>query len=158
MSSEERASPEEGPEAGLVTIERTLPSRLDSYHDLIQEVLDGLTALGWSSELFGIHMALEESISNGIRHGNKESDYKVVRVECRLSAETFWVRIRDEGEGYDPDEVPDCKAAENLDAPGGRGLELIRSYMDAVSLSESGTCMTMEKRRNPVAGDSDDDD
>ncbi len=150
MSSEEPASPEEG----QVTIERTLPSRLDSYHELIQEVLDRLTAFGWSSELFGIHMALEESISNGIRHGNKESDDKVVRVECRLSPELFWACIRDEGEGYDPDKVPDCKAAENLDAPGGRGLELIRSYMDAVSLSESGTCMTMEKTRSPEAGDS----
>jgi serine/threonine-protein kinase RsbW len=128
------------------TLAATLPSSLDAYQDYIQAVLDGLTELGWTHEhLFGVHMALEESISNAIRHGNKEDPTKKVEVESRLATQRFWIRICDEGPGFCPDEVPDCCAADRLEVPGGRGLLLIRAYMTSVEYSERGNCVTMEK-------------
>lgn len=127
-------------------ISRVLPSSLTAYHEFVQMLLDRLKELGWQKEpLFGIHMALEESISNAIRHGNKEDESKSVSVECELSANRFWIQICDEGDGYDPDKVPDCRSPENLERPGGRGLELIRYYMTSVEHSECGCCVTMEK-------------
>jgi serine/threonine-protein kinase RsbW len=67
---------------------RTFPSSLDAYHGFVQDVLDGLANLGWSqSDLFGVHMALEESISNAIRHGNKEDPAKRVEVACQIRLE-----------------------------------------------------------------------
>src|SRR5262245_32904195 len=90
------------------THKRTLPSSLDGYHGFVQDVLDGLAALGWSqSDLFGVHMALEESISNAVRHGNKQDPDKRVRVECQISPHFFWARVEDEGPGFRPAEVPD---------------------------------------------------
>lgn len=124
-----------------------LPSSLSAYHEFVQDLLERLQQLGWSREiLFGVHMALEESISNAIRHGNKEDDSKKVRVWCELDPKRFWAKVCDEGEGYDPKQVPDCRSDEHLERPGGRGLALIRAYMDLVEHSECGCCLIMEKR------------
>jgi serine/threonine-protein kinase RsbW len=125
-----------------------LPSRLGAHNPLVNEVLELMEQLGWgTSELFGIHMALEESLTNAIRHGNKFDDSKVVQVECRLSPERFWLQVRDEGEGFIPECVPDCTSAERIEVPGGRGLMLIRAYMNDVCYTETGKCITMEKIR-----------
>jgi len=123
-----------------------LPSSLTAYHDFVQQVLEVLGELQWqATDLFGVHMALEESISNAIRHGNKEDPAKKVHVECKISEDRFWAKICDEGEGYDPKVVPDCCSPENLEVPGGRGLTLISAYMTSVEHSECGKCLTLEK-------------
>lgn len=129
------------------TLAATLPSSLDAYQDYIRAVLDGLTEYGWTHEnLFGVEMALEESISNAIRHGNKENPSKMVKVESRLGPVRFWARICDEGPGFCPETVPDCCAPDRLEVPGGRGLLLIKAYMTSVEYSPRGNCVTMEKR------------
>jgi serine/threonine-protein kinase RsbW len=125
---------------------RDLASTLIAYHDLIQEILNILAGYGWTKEnLFGVQMALEEAISNAVRHGNKHDPNKLVHIECELAPKRFYVQICDEGEGYDPCDVPDCCADENLEAPGGRGLALMRAYMTRVDLTDRGRCVTMEK-------------
>jgi len=132
-------------------IQCALPSSLTAYHDFVQEVLELLSELDWQADdLFGVHMALEESISNAIRHGNKEDTAKLVHVECQVSIERFWAKICDEGEGYDPKAVPDCCSPENLEVPGGRGLTLICAYMTSVEHSECGRCLTLEKIKTPA--------
>jgi serine/threonine-protein kinase RsbW len=129
------------------TVERSLPSSLaGGYIEFIQQILSELTKLGWQKhDLFGVQMALEETISNGIRHGNKEDQNKQVHVQCHLSPNRFWARIRDEGNGFLPGEIPDCCAIENLEAPGGRGLALIRGFMTKVRYNGCGNCVTLEK-------------
>jgi serine/threonine-protein kinase RsbW len=123
-----------------------LVSTLTAYHDLAQEILDTLADYAWTKEhLFGVQMALEEALSNAVRHGNKHDPTKHVYVDCELAPKRFYIKIRDEGEGYDPCKVPDCCAEENLEAPGGRGLALIRAYMTRVELSDCGRCVIMEK-------------
>ncbi len=132
-------------------IQSELPSSLTAYHEFIEQILQKLRDLGWEDKvLFGIHMALEESISNAIRHGNKEDPLKKVLVDCELGSTRFWAKVCDQGEGYDPGEVPDCRDAENLEQPGGRGLALIRAYMTHVEHSSCGCCVTMEKLLKPV--------
>jgi serine/threonine-protein kinase RsbW len=139
------------------THRRTLPSSLDAYHGFVQDVLDGLSELGWSqSDLFGIHMALEESISNAIRHGNKEDVTKHVEVECQFGPDHFWARITDEGPGFRPADVPDCCSPDCLDLPGGRGLALMNAYMSRVHYNERGNSVTLEKHLDngePHAGE-----
>lgn len=140
------------------TLEASLASSLSSYHGFVQTILDQLADLGWQKcDLFAVHMALEESISNAIRHGNKEDPAKQVRVECRLSPERFWVQICDEGPGFKPAAVPDCCAPDRLEVCGGRGLALIQAYMTSVQYNERGNCLTMEKRQGESASTDDDD-
>jgi serine/threonine-protein kinase RsbW len=132
-----------------LTINRVLPSNLTDYISFVEDLLARLELYGWNKEqLFGIHMALEESITNAIRHGNKHHPDKQVFVDCELSLERFYICVRDEGAGYNPCAVPDCCADENLEIPGGRGLALMRAYMDKVELTDNGRCVCMEKARN----------
>jgi serine/threonine-protein kinase RsbW len=131
-----------------LTINRALPSNLTAYIGFVEDLLARLELYGWNKEeLFGIHMALEESITNAIRHGNKHDPDKQVFVVCELSPQRFFIRVRDQGAGYNPCAVPDCCADENLEVPGGRGLALMRAYMDHVELSDNGRCVVMEKFR-----------
>lgn len=125
-----------------------LASTLDSYQSFVQDVLDRLESLAWSTrDLFGVQMALEESISNAIRHGNRFASDKHVMVQCRGGAERFWAQVCDEGEGFNPGAVPDCRRPDRLEVPGGRGLTLIRAYMTHVAYNQRGNCLTMEKQR-----------
>jgi len=128
-------------------VERSLSSSLaGGYIEFIQEILEDMAELGWQKhDLFGVQMALEETISNGIRHGNQEDPAKQVHVMCQLSPNRFWAKIQDEGEGFRPDGVPDCCAEENLEAPGGRGLALIRGFMTQVNYNDCGNCVMLEK-------------
>jgi serine/threonine-protein kinase RsbW len=128
------------------TLQASLASSLAEYHEFIQSILDQLTELGWRDhDMFAIHMALEESISNAIRHGNKEDPNKYVKIDCQLSPARFWIQICDEGAGFNPSAVPDCCAPDRLEVPGGRGLALIKAYMTQVKYNDRGNCLTMEK-------------
>lgn len=128
------------------TLKREFPSSLDSYHEFVESILDKLRELGWPQrDVFGVHMALEESISNAIRHGNKLDPEKQVAVDCRIGARVFWASICDEGLGFRPADVPDCCSPECLELPGGRGLALINAYMTRVQYNERGNCVVLEK-------------
>jgi serine/threonine-protein kinase RsbW len=126
----------------------SFPSRRGAHEPFMQEVLAQMAELGWSkSDLFGIEMALEESLTNAIRHGNRLDESKLVVAECKTSSERFWLRVQDQGPGFKLEHVPDCTADENLQCCGGRGLALIKAYMTRVDYNECGNCVTMEKHR-----------
>jgi serine/threonine-protein kinase RsbW len=128
------------------TLEASLISSLTEYQGFIESILAQLKELGWQEkDLFAIRMALEESISNAIRHGNKEDPQKRVQVECRLSPMRFWIQITDEGAGFNPAAVPDCRSPDRLEVPGGRGLTLMQAYMTRVEYNDRGNRLTMEK-------------
>ncbi len=132
------------------TAQRELKSRSGAHIPLLEEILQELERLGWdrnSRDYFGVQMALEESMSNAIRHGNKLDESKCVLVECKASPSRFWLRVTDEGPGFKIEAVPDCTSDENLECCGGRGLALIEAYMTFVEYNECGNSVTMEKTR-----------
>lgn len=139
--------------AWIWTSRTKLPSRLGAHAPCMQEILGELESLGWDGrDLFGVEMALEESLTNAIRHGNRLDVSKHVVVDCRASRERFWLRVEDEGAGFRPQNVPDCTADENLECPGGRGLALIKAYMTSVDYNPRGNCVTIVKTRSTSAG------
>lgn len=132
------------------TVQTSFPSRQGAHVACVQDILQRLAQLGWEAhDLFGVEMALEESLSNAIRHGNRLDEAKRVFVTSKASPERFWLKVRDEGPGFQPKDVPDCTAEENLQCPGGRGVALIKAYMTSVQYNDAGNCMTMEKVRSP---------
>jgi serine/threonine-protein kinase RsbW len=136
------------------TLEASLPSSLSAYQEFIESLLAQLTKLGWQEkDLFAVRMALEESISNAIRHGNKEDPAKSVQIECQLSPTRFWIQITDEGVGFNPAAVPDCRTPDRLEVPGGRGLTLMKAYMTKVEYKDCGNRLVMEKLASPPDGD-----
>jgi serine/threonine-protein kinase RsbW len=98
-------------------------------------------------DIFSIKLALEEALVNAIKHGNQMDRNKNVHVHYRVNRDRFDVHITDEGPGFDPYDVPDPTAVENLERPSGRGLMLMRHYMSEVSYSASGNTVVMSKLR-----------
>lgn len=131
--------------------DQKLPSSVDAGHRFIAEVLAQLESERWTSQdIFGVHLALEEAVVNAIKHGNKLDLDKHVRISCKVGAQDFWISIADEGQGFDPNAVPDCTDDEHIHIPSGRGLLLMRCYMNRVEYNACGNAVTMEKRRKPA--------
>ncbi|MGF1581784.1 MAG: ATP-binding protein [Gemmataceae bacterium] len=95
--------------------------------------------------IFGIQLALEEAFINAIKHGNNNDPDKKVHITYRVTRERFDIHIRDEGPGFDPNDVPDPLAPENLERDCGRGLLLMRHYMTQVEHHEPGNAVSMSK-------------
>lgn len=109
-----------------------------------RQILSALEAKGFSQDdIFGVHLALEEAFLNAIKHGNKMDPAKKVRIDWLVDREKTEIGVVDEGEGFDPDGIPDPRVGENLYRPEGRGLLLIRSYMHLVEYNERGNGLRM---------------
>jgi len=130
------------------TIAHTIPSELAAGHRVLDELLAKLSTETWTPrELFGIRLALEEAVVNAIKHGNCLDCNKQVVVECRSTADGLWIRVADQGPGFDPEAVPDCTDPSRLEVPNGRGIMLMRNYMSRVEYNACGNVVVMEKHR-----------
>ena len=98
-------------------------------------------------EIFSIKLALEEALVNAIKHGNQMDRSKTVQVAYQVSPERFDVLVSDQGPGFDPTDVPDPTAVENLERPSGRGVMLMKHYMNKVGYNECGNTVYMTKLR-----------
>ncbi len=113
---------------------------------VIDEVLDKARLSGFSEDnIFAIHLALEEALTNAVTHGNKMDPRKKISVNYEFTEEKFDVTIQDSGEGFDPDEVPDPRQNGNLFKPSGRGLLLMQEYMDSAEFNPAGNKVHMLK-------------
>lgn len=129
--------------------ERVLPTSLDAIRAAEAEVIDLMGALGYDEDhRFAVRLAAEEALVNAMKHGNHMDPARHVRLCYRVLPERVEIRVCDEGEGFDPACVADPTADENLHKPCGRGIMLMRSYMDAVSYGVSGREVNMIKYRN----------
>jgi serine/threonine-protein kinase RsbW len=96
-----------------------------------------------------VGVAIRECVINAIMHGNRNDSNKHVFVEFSTVDSVLTIRVRDQGEGFDPDLLADPLAPENLLKASGRGIFLIRSFMDGVELRsapEGGMEVRMIKR------------
>jgi serine/threonine-protein kinase RsbW len=126
--------------------------------DLVQVVVDHVGRLSGLDDdaIHWVGVAVRESVINAIKHGNEGDDRKQVHVEfAPLDDEAppgLSIRVRDEGSGFDPSTLPDCLAPENLLKSSGRGIFLIRSFMDELVLQrapQGGMEVVMVKRAPP---------
>ena len=108
--------------------------------DFVQVVSDHIGRLaGLDDEsLHWVSVAVRECVVNAIKHGNQNDESKKVVVEFSPvpphNPEELVIRVEDEGAGFDPEELPDPLAPENILRSSGRGIFLIRSFMDDVQL------------------------
>jgi len=99
-------------------------------------------------------VAIRESVINAIRHGNQNDPLRRVFIDFDRDSTELRIRVRDQGDGFDPEELADPLAPENLLKASGRGIFLIRSFMDDVRLqraSEGGMEVVMVKRMPQAA-------
>ncbi len=123
-----------------------IPSDTTEARRIQEDIERQIAALKVSEqEVFSIRLALEEALVNAIKHGNQMDRSKQVRIGYRVLLDRLEIHITDEGTGFDPEDVPDPTAVENLERPCGRGLMLMRHYMTEVAYSARGNSVRMLK-------------
>jgi len=114
---------------------------------VLERVVEALEAAGYGRrDVFGVRLALEEAIVNALKHGHRHDPAKEVHVRCRVTPGWILAEVEDQGPGFDPDRIPDPRADENRGRDAGRGLLLMRRYMD-VRYNATGTRVTLVKHR-----------
>jgi serine/threonine-protein kinase RsbW len=125
---------------GLVRLQ--IPSLFDMV-DLVQVLSDRMGQMAAFDEdaIHWIGVAVRESVINAIKHGNREDRGKFVVIEFAFTpveAPTeLVVKVTDQGEGFEPQEVADPLAPENMLKSSGRGIFFMRSFMDDVQLQRA---------------------
>jgi len=137
---------------GLVRLQ--IPSLFDMV-DLVQVISDRMGNLAGFDEdaVHWIGVAVRESVINAIKHGNKEDAAKPVTIEFAFTPierpTQLVVSVTDRGEGFEPEEVADPLAPENMLKSSGRGIFFMRNFMDDVSIArrpEGGIAVRMSKK------------
>jgi anti-sigma regulatory factor (Ser/Thr protein kinase) len=146
---------------------------------MVARLQDDLAGMGLCTDSRRLHLgiALEETLTNSLYHGNLElssairetgdtgayrraADERRVRppysdrrlhVRSRLSRSQAAISVRDEGPGFDPRSLPDPTDPENMARACGRGLLLIRTFVDDVTFNAAGNEITLLVRRQPTA-------
>jgi serine/threonine-protein kinase RsbW len=130
-----------------------MPSDID-YVPVLQAATAKLASdLGFDDdaiELMGV--ALVEGAMNAIKHGNKYDLSKRVHLTLTVDSTNLTIRIKDEGEGFDPEAVASPFEGDNLFRDSGRGILMMNAYMDEVSHNEDGTELTIRKERPDASG------
>lgn len=114
-------------------------------HEVVQQGFD-------DQAQFAIRLALDEALANAIHHGNADDPAKRVVIHYHVDEKKCEIRVQDEGAGFDPQRVPDPTQPENLSRPNGRGVMLMRAYMNDVEFSQAGNEVTLVKRRSSGQG------
>ncbi len=115
---------------------------------VVEPVIAKLSAQGYcKQDQFAIRLGLEEALSNAYKHGNKCDPKKTISVKWLIDKDKTIIWVKDCGNGFDPQAVPDPRENGNIEKPSGRGLLLIRAYMSEVSFNEQGNEVKMVKKR-----------
>ncbi len=134
----------------------TLDSTLDTVNSAEEVASQIATEAGFGDEeVMKIAMAVREAAVNAVLHGNAYDPGKKVMVDFERTAKDLVITIRDQGKGLDLNKVPDPLAPENLLKTSGRGIFLIRSFMDEVEInpSQTGTEIKLIKHVHGPAAD-----
>lgn len=118
----------------------TLDSTLETVDSAEQTATRIAGQVGFGDdEIMQISMAVREACVNAVLHGNAYDPEKKVKLDFETTSGSLVITIRDQGKGLDPAKIPDPLAPENLLKTSGRGIFLIRSFMDEVQISPSHT-------------------
>lgn len=119
-------------------IEVSIGSALE-YVELVQTVTDCITSvMGFDEDTaHWIGMSVRESVTNAIQHGNKLDLDKKVDIKFKVGPEQLEISVKDQGPGFQVEELPSPLEPENLLKPSGRGIFYIRSFMDEVEFKSS---------------------
>jgi serine/threonine-protein kinase RsbW len=128
----------------------TVPSRLEEMETVHQLVQQAITEYKLTDDLaHWIELTISESMINAIQHGNKADPAKKATLKISSNGESIEIIVEDQGSGFKMDKVADPTDTANLLKPSGRGILIIRSFMDEVDLTEreGGGCrLRMVKR------------
>ena len=130
-------------------VERFLESKLDSVDEAEDLIVKVAEKAGFDEDdLHKIAMSVRETMVNAVVHGNRYNAHKKVRVTVSNGPGRLEIKIADQGEGFELQDIPDPLAEENLLRNSGRGIFLMKAFMDEVRVRRAepaGTEVTLIK-------------
>ncbi|HXV77975.1 MAG TPA: ATP-binding protein [Candidatus Polarisedimenticolaceae bacterium] len=140
-----------GGETTTTAVELVLPSDVKLV-DLVHATSEKMAEFAGfdADEALNVGLALREAVINAMVHGNGQDPRLKVHISLVANATQLEAKIRDEGQGFDPDSEPDPTAEENLLNTSGRGLLLMRAFVDEVRFTQHekrGMEITLTKKR-----------
>ena len=134
-----------------VEFQQSFASRVSSISPAVDQLMQFTEVLVGGPRDSRAELALEtavrEALANAVIHGNREDPQKRVYVNCRCALDgEVSITIRDEGQGFDPQMLPDPTHPDNRLRPHGRGILLMRALMDEVVFQDGGAAVRMNKR------------
>ena len=112
---------------------------------LVEKLVDEVCAeIGVNEEKYGnILIALTEAVNNAIHHGNLLNPKKLTTVQCKQINEKLTFLIKDEGLGFDYENLPDPTDPKNVEKPDGRGIYLMKHLSDEISFENNGSSIEL---------------
>ncbi|HTA81444.1 MAG TPA: ATP-binding protein [Bacteroidia bacterium] len=141
-SSEKASSAQTTTSANQQQLE--LPSSVEALH-IIEKLIETICSTYTVNEdhYGNILVGVTEAVNNAIYHGNRSDPNKKIHVGFETTPQTIVFSIRDEGPGFDFNNLPDPTDPENLEKPSGRGIFLMKALADEVSFTDDGRCVTI---------------
>lgn len=130
-------------------VSQKFPSTVDNAVAVMKDLRQHLKRLDWpENDKFAILIAMEEALMNAVKHGNQYDESKSVDLKIELNQNDFYARIGDDGDGFNLNDVPDPCEDCNLEKPSGRGVALIKNFVDHVAYNDSGNVIEFQKQRS----------
>ena len=122
------------------------PSKLELVPDVIDGLVQKFKEYNLSGDnIFDIKLCLEEVLINAVKHGNKMDPQLFVEVALSIEPDKLIMTVKDEGQGFDFENVADPTHKENLEKTSGRGVFLVKKLMDEVEFLDNGSRIRMVK-------------
>ena len=116
-----------------------LKSTRDAIEEFQEKFVAFLLEYGWHKEaIFAVRLTVEEALANAMKHGNEDDPEKKIVISWSLDGMILDIAVVDEGDGYEPEAVPDPTRKENLTLTSGRGLALMRAFVSHIKVIPPG--------------------
>ncbi|MFO7256064.1 MAG: ATP-binding protein [Bacteroidota bacterium] len=126
------------------TISIQIPSIAENIRMIESFIDNAKERFNLEDDIYGnIMIAVTEAVNNAIKHGNNSNKLKNVHLSLSLEQSMIKFIVKDEGSGFDYENLPDPTAPENLEKPGGRGIFLMKHLSDEVKFTEGGKVVEM---------------
>jgi len=131
----------------LIDIEAWMPSEIQAISPLVEQLMpliEGSQCVAGNES--DVELALREALNNAGLHGNRLDPSKRVQILCRCELRKgISITVSDQGQGFDPNAVPEPSAIGRIEAEHGRGILLMKMAMDEISFERGGTEVHMRK-------------
>ena len=126
------------------TIKIVIPSITENIRIIESFIDNAKEKFNLNDDIYGnIMIAVTESVNNAIMHGNKNDKSKNVTLSLSLNNNIINFEIKDEGAGFDFQNLPDPTSPENIDKPSGRGIFLMKHLSDEVNFKNEGSSVEL---------------
>jgi serine/threonine-protein kinase RsbW len=133
----------------VFTLDKVIRSDAWVVNDTVRDITAVLKCLDWCDDIDLVVLAIQEALTNALVHGNRCDPEKTITISVSIRDDGgLFVSVKDSGSGFDPNALPNPLAMENLLSNHGRGIFLMRQFMDEVEFNfDHGTEVRMRRRQ-----------